>query len=398
MAAAIWHHWCQPYGNPETILSNQGKVWTSKLESRINSFTLLEPKIHCRSEKETFNPEVRQQWQQSRQDTSAEEFAQNWNFLCDLQGPAKSKSGHDRLQGVDQNLDDVEDFVEEDTDIKDHSFGILRREKYLLRKQVSLCRHKLQGRAYPKVKKTKTILRQPAQLMEPENLEFDHEWLQLIQMEKAIENQKNQLLGTGVEGHWDPDEDHETLWEDEESPINKQDDHLDDKDLEYINVILNSFASQNCNHKKSNNPKLESFTPEDELTRALLPMRMPQEFNLKFNQNLTSRGPEEDHFSYFSNVEEEGPTELGDYFSDNKEDDSWDEEDLSSEGNHWSHTNFNDPEKYYSHSQHTLSEWDPVISGLETIDEASFKEDSEANKLHHISSLSEENRITFSTW
>jgi hypothetical protein len=36
MAAAIWHHWCQPYGNPEMILSNQGKVWTSKLESRIN--------------------------------------------------------------------------------------------------------------------------------------------------------------------------------------------------------------------------------------------------------------------------------------------------------------------------------------------------------------------------
>jgi hypothetical protein len=60
MAAAIWHHWCQPYGKPETILSNQGKVWTSKLESRINSFMPLEPKINCRSEKETFNPEVRQ--------------------------------------------------------------------------------------------------------------------------------------------------------------------------------------------------------------------------------------------------------------------------------------------------------------------------------------------------
>ena len=22
IAATIWHHWCQPYGNPETILSN----------------------------------------------------------------------------------------------------------------------------------------------------------------------------------------------------------------------------------------------------------------------------------------------------------------------------------------------------------------------------------------
>jgi hypothetical protein len=64
-AAAIWHHWCQPYGNPETILSNRGKVWTSKLEHRINNFNPLERKITCRSKKETFNPEVQQQWQQS---------------------------------------------------------------------------------------------------------------------------------------------------------------------------------------------------------------------------------------------------------------------------------------------------------------------------------------------
>jgi hypothetical protein len=58
IAAAIWHHWCQYYGDPETILSNQGKVWTSKLESRINSFTPPGSKIRCRSEKEPFNPEV----------------------------------------------------------------------------------------------------------------------------------------------------------------------------------------------------------------------------------------------------------------------------------------------------------------------------------------------------
>jgi hypothetical protein len=221
MAAAIWHHWCQPYGNPETILSNQSKVWTSKLESRIKNFAPLEPRILCRSEKETFNPEVRQQWQQSRQDTSAEEFARNWNFLYDLQGLARSQSGHDHLHGVNQNLDDVEDFVEEDTDIKDHRFEVLGRDKFLQRKQVSLCRHKLQGRAYPKAKTTKTILRQPEQLINPEDLELDHEWLQLLQMEKAIENQKKQLLETRSENHWDPDKDRETFWEDEESPVNK---------------------------------------------------------------------------------------------------------------------------------------------------------------------------------
>ncbi len=227
---------------------------------------------------------------------------------------------------------------------------------------------------------------------------MDHEWLQLIQMERMIANQKHQLLKTGVEGHWDPDEDRETFWEDEESPANERDDHLDDVDLEYINIILNSFSRQSCNHRNSNNLKLESFTPEDVLTRALAPMRTPQEFNLKFNQNLTSRGAKEDHFSYFSNMEEEGPTELGDYFSDDEEDDSWDEEDLSSESNPWNHTNFNDPEENFPHSQHTLSEWDPEISGLETIDEASFEDNSEANKLHCISGLSEETKLPFSTW
>ncbi len=118
MAAAIWHHWCQPYGPPETILSNQGKVWTSKLESRINNFMPLEQKINCRSGKDTFNQGVQQQWQQGRHDTSAEEFAQNWNFLCKLQGPAKSIPDHNRLSEVDQNLDDVEDFVEDDTDFE----------------------------------------------------------------------------------------------------------------------------------------------------------------------------------------------------------------------------------------------------------------------------------------
>jgi hypothetical protein len=107
--------------------------------------------------------------------------------------------------------------VEDDTGIKDHSFEVPERGRYLRRKQVSLCRHKLQGRAYPKIKKVKTVWRPQEQLLEPENPELDHEWLQLIQMERAIENHKNQLLKTGVEGRWDPDENHETFWEDNKS-------------------------------------------------------------------------------------------------------------------------------------------------------------------------------------
>ncbi len=122
VATTIWHHWCQPYGNPETILSNRGKVWTSKLENRINNLKPFEPKITCRSEKETFNPEIRQQWQQSQLDTSAEEFPQAWNFLCDLQVPVSAESGFDSLSQVDQDLDDIEDFVEDDADLEYHRF------------------------------------------------------------------------------------------------------------------------------------------------------------------------------------------------------------------------------------------------------------------------------------
>jgi hypothetical protein len=109
-------------------------------------------------------------------------------------------------------------------------------------------------------------------------------------MERTIEKQKNKLLKTGAKDHWDPDEDREIFWKTEGSPVNEQDDHLDDGDLEYINAILNSFSKQNFNHKNSNGLKLESFTPEDALTRALMPIRTPQQFNLKFNQYSTSRG------------------------------------------------------------------------------------------------------------
>jgi hypothetical protein len=126
--------------------------------------------------------------------------------------------------------------VEEEPNIANHHFEVLGRDKLLQRKRVSLCRHKLQRRAYPKVKKAETILRQPERLLEPESLELDPEWLQLIQIEKAIEEKKNQLRGTGAQNRWNPDEDHETFWDDEES-LTERNEHLDDGDLEYINDI-----------------------------------------------------------------------------------------------------------------------------------------------------------------
>jgi hypothetical protein len=275
-------------------LSNQGKVWTSKLESRINSFTPSGSKICCRSEKEPFNPEIREQWQQSQQDTSAEEFAQHWNFLCNLQDPARSTSRRpDHLEEEDLNLDDIEDFVENE----------------------------------------------PERCILPEDLELDQEWLQLIQMERALEEKKNQLRGHEAQKRRDPDEDHELFWEDGES-LAKQNDHLDDEDLEYINNILNSFSKPAYNHEGSNNSKSESTTPEDALARAFASRKLMPEFNLNFNQKSTTRGSEENHFSYFSNVEEEGASELGDYFSDDEEDDTWDQEYLTSGSISGSHTEF----------------------------------------------------------
>ncbi len=101
---------------------------------------------------------------------------------------------------------------------------------------------------------------------------------------------------------------------------------------------------------------MESINPEDALARAFASQKTPPEFNLKFNQNSMTRGSEAGHFSYFSNVEEEGTIELGNYYSDDEEDYTWDKGDLTSESNPWRQTDFNDSEENFTHSQPTLSE------------------------------------------
>ncbi len=89
---------------------------------------------------------------------------------------------------------------------------------------------------------------------------------------------------------------------------------------------------------------------------------------------------------------------MGDYFSDDEEDDTWDKENLTSESHPWSHTDFNVFEENFTSSQSTLTEWNPVISGLETINETRFEDDYKASELNHISGLSEETKLVFSTW
>ncbi len=152
------------------------------------------------------------------------------------------------------------------------------------------------------------------------------------------------------------------------------------------------------NHEHSDDLQLKTVTPEDALARALVSQKTPPEFNSKFNQKSMTHRSEEEHASYLSNIKEEGAIELGDYFSDDEEDDTWDREDLTSESNSWSHNEFNDPEEKLPLSQPTFLEWDPVISGLETINEARFENNGEANKLNHISNLAEDTQLGFSTW
>jgi hypothetical protein len=213
-------------------------------------------------------------------------------------------------------------------------------------------------------------------------------------MEKAIEEKKNQLRGINAQSRWDLDADHETFWGHEES-LTEQNEHLDGEDMEYINEILNSFSKPVYKHRNSRQLKLKNITPEDALARSLASQMTPQEFNLKFNQKSTTRNSGENNGSYFSNIKEEGAIHLGDYFSDDEEDDIWDREDLKSESHYWSHTQFNNSEENSSLSQTTLSEWNPVISGLETFNEARFEDNGEA---YHTSGLSEKKLLDFSTW
>jgi hypothetical protein len=96
---------------------------------------------------------------------------------------------HGRLSDTHQNLDDIEDFMEDDNHFEEEKLEALGRETYLKRKRISLCRHKLQARAYPRCRNKKITQQPPQQFSEQEEVDVNYEWLQLIQMESFIENQ-----------------------------------------------------------------------------------------------------------------------------------------------------------------------------------------------------------------
>jgi hypothetical protein len=247
----------------------------------------------------------------------------------------------------------------------------------------------------------KTTPEQPKRLPEREEVESDHKWLQLIQMERMIEKQKQELLKNGAQDLEDEDAAGDELREAEGGPVKEEDDSLDNGDLTYITAILNSFSKPKLNCEQPSASELPLFTPEGALTSVPAQIMMLPKFNQKFNQNLTSYEHEERNFSCFSNFEEEGTTELADYFSD-EEEDSLDNEDPTSESDTWSQPNFDelgkisDEEDDNSEDEDAWSEHRATIFGLESIQEIDYEEAGEKNNLKSISSISKETELTFS--
>jgi len=226
---------------------------------------------------------------------------------------------------VDSDLDDIEDFMEAATNQDCYPLREQEQGLSIPRKQVRLCRHKLQTRAYPKLAKKKAW-RSPENNLEPENQDLEHEWFQLVQMEKAIEKRRNQLREAEAGDRGETETDDRPFDENEED-LAKLSENLEDGDLEYINSILNSFSSPTCDRQSSSQLKLKSITEEDAPARAWTSQTTPPKFNLTFNQNSTTLSSEEDHFSYFSSAVDGSDDELGDYFSDDEEEDIGDSQD-----------------------------------------------------------------------
>ncbi len=140
---------------------------TNKLEKRINNLAPLEQRISCQSRKDTFNTEIEQQWQQNQHELSEEEFVQALNFLCNLQKPAEIKpwsTTSETFNDTYEALTDDEDITEDSDEHEGDFENLLHLDNdqptnLKKRKNVSLCRHKLQGQTGYRSR----IWRQPAE-------------------------------------------------------------------------------------------------------------------------------------------------------------------------------------------------------------------------------------------
>jgi len=223
-------------------------------------------------------------------------------------------------------------------------------------------------------------------------------------MEEEIEKRKHQLREAEAGDRGEPDLD-DLLFDEEDEELRQ----LEDGDLEWVNSIFNSPPSQTCYSQNSDQRKLKSLTAKDAPMRARTVQAPLTIFNQSFNQNSTTLSARENEISYFSNTDYEGDSELGDYFSDDEEEDnqiaelgdyfSDDEEDASQnhqnsnrEDQIWSHTAVLSAKEKPSLSQTAFSDWNPVISSLEAFEEE------EETQIEHIAGFREAPQLGFSTW
>jgi hypothetical protein len=97
---------------------------------------------------------------------------------------------------------------------------------------------------------------------------------------------------------------------------------------------------------------------------------------------------------YFSDDEEEDNqiNELGNYFSDDEEDNTQSHQSSHSEDNFWSHTQVPNLKEKLKLPQTAFSNWNPIISSLKAFE---LKEETPINK---IAGFQEENQLGLSAW
>ncbi len=163
----------------------------------------LKQKISCRSRTDTFNTEIEHQWQHDEHELSGEKFVHAWNFLNNLQKPAKKwhcsntiKVFNNAYENHTDDKDTAEDSNEHKNDFKNlPHLDNDQPTNWKKRKSVSLCQHKLQRRPGYRSR----IWKQPAeQVTEFKEEDIDDEWAQLREMEQLLAEQKRELLRHGI--------------------------------------------------------------------------------------------------------------------------------------------------------------------------------------------------------
>jgi hypothetical protein len=166
---------------------------------KINDSAPLEQKVTCRSQMNTFNTEIEQQWKQNQQQISEEEFTDTVNFFHKIREPKMERkwdsinSGYSESNEENQETDESSENEDETKDNLEDLYCLNGSQpaNQPRRKSISLCRHKLQGRTRCKTRKWRQQSRQYKRtwLPEPEaaqqtdlnllDTEADPEWVQL---------------------------------------------------------------------------------------------------------------------------------------------------------------------------------------------------------------------------